>query len=177
MSYGRDSTVFRTNKYVLTIDSYLLDHPLLLYPGISIQYSYPFFSKGFHHFCYGPTLGFVSVPNVETRWLMGAGVHYTAKFTKRFFAGAELNGYYILTKLDYDRYEYDGQGNFVNQGRFLHRVAPGFALNFGWDIVRREKYQLGLLFQTRVIRFDKSYTNKFLEGFKQAFSLGVSLNI
>lgn len=159
----------------LTLDASLLGHPLLLYPGFTLEYARPIASRGRQRLTLAPALGYVRVPERERRYLTRLSLQYRLQPLTWLELQLGMGLAYVLTRLDFERYDYDDQGNFSVQGRHIHRLAPTTDLRLAFALLRSERMILSPLLGLSLVRYDRSYRRRMLEGFQPSLSLGLQV--
>jgi hypothetical protein len=154
---------------------YLLEHPLSFYPGGTIVYAKKIGGSETHQIRLSPQLGFVSVPDVETKFIVTTALQYAYRPKAAFVADVYIGINYILSRLAYERYEYVNT-ELVSKGNTLHQWGPSAGINLGFQFFRKRKYSIGPMLNLGLTRFNKSYTNNFFEGYKTNIGLGITIN-
>lgn len=154
---------------------YLLEHPLGFYPGISFSYSKYVTGSNRHQIALAPQFGLLIIPDVENKYIFTVALQYKYASKKRFEAFASIGANYVLTKLAFDRYEYEGT-EFKNKGNLLHKIAPSAAFGVGYKIIKKKRFSISPQLGLSVIKFNKSYTNSLFSGYKPSFNIGITIN-
>jgi hypothetical protein len=154
---------------------YLLEHPLAFYPGGTIVYAKKIGGSETHQIRLSPQLGFVSVPDVETKFIVTTALQYAYRPKAAFVADVYVGINYILSRLAYERYEYMN-AELVSKGKTLHHWGPSVGMNLGFQFFRKRKYSIGPMLNLGLTRFNKSYTNNFFEGYKTNIGIGITVN-
>ncbi|MBY0479084.1 MAG: hypothetical protein K2Q24_15660 [Chitinophagaceae bacterium] len=154
---------------------FLLEHPLGFYPGITFTYSKYVTGSNRHQIAVAPQFGLLVIPDVENKYIFTVALQYKYASKKRFEASASIGANYILTRLAFDRYEYEGT-EFKNKGNLLHKIAPSAAFSVVYKIIKKKKFSISPQLGVSVIKFNKSYTNNLFTGYKPSFNIGININ-
>ncbi len=166
-----------TPNFSLSVErrSFLLGHPLVFNGGWNVAFCKTFYGNEKHQLVFFPQIGYISEKNIQTRFIVNASVMYRFNSPKRFEAAVFLGANYILSRLAYDNYEYENN-ILVNKGKYSSWVAPSAGFRVGYKFVKKENYSLSPFIGFSTLRLNKSYVNSLIEGFKLAFSIGITYN-
>jgi len=152
----------------------LLQHPLRLYKSLSLDYVRPLQANANLYFSGVGGFRFISVPDIERKYIINAGVGVNAKFLKRGFVSLNLRANYIISALAYDLYAYSQDGVWQKQNNWLTQFSPSVDVRLGSDLFRiSQRHAVGLFMGMALIDFDKRYHNTIWEGYKPSASAGL----
>ncbi|MEO6684781.1 MAG: hypothetical protein ABIN24_02410 [Dyadobacter sp.] len=80
----------------------------------------------------------------------------------------------MLTKLAFDRYEHNKNGDFENKEKFRGQLSPPYGGKIGWNLIERVNYSISPNAALSFIKLDRSYGN--IKGFKRSASIGLTLH-
>ncbi|WP_462249788.1 hypothetical protein [Ferruginibacter sp.] len=154
---------------------YLLEHPLGFYPGVTLSYSKNIVGNKRHQLAIFPQIGLLILPDVESRYIFTAALQYKYISKKRFEGNIFIGASYILTRLAFDRYEYEN-ATLKNKGNLLHHAGPSAGFNLGYKVIKKKKYSISKQIGISFTKFNKSYTPSLFSGYKPAVNIGIILN-
>jgi hypothetical protein len=172
----QDNLAILKNQVSISYDNTLLNHPLLFSSGFNIRYGRILVQQTRHSITAVGSFGFINTPEIDNRLLFGVGGEYSVHFFKRFSFSVGLQANYILSVLDYDVFEYNSEGAWKNQGKLLHKFSPNSYFSLGGDFLHKQTYRIGAFLEASLMRLNKSYERKFLEGYVPTFSIGLKSN-
>ncbi|MFN4000393.1 hypothetical protein [Algoriphagus sp.] len=160
----------------ISFDNTVLNHPLLLSPGLNIRYNRTLLQQKVQSISVLGSFGLISTPQTDNRLVFGLGGEYAVHFLKRFSIATGIQANYVLTALKYDVFEYNSEGNWENRGNLLHNFSPGMHLSLQGDFVQRDLFKMGAFLELRMLRLNESYEKKWLQGYVPIFSIGIKSN-
>jgi len=143
--------------------------------GLNAFYSWQMLGNYRHQVYISPQIGFVLDPGIQTRLLQTVSIDYNLNLTKRLELGAFIGVSHVLTKLAFDRYEYNKNGDFENRGKFRGQLSPSYGAKIGWKLIKKANYSISPYAALSFIKLDRSY-NGNIQGFKRSASIGLTLN-
>lgn len=143
--------------------------------GVNVFYSWKIIGNNRHQIYLSPQIGFIADPGIQSRLLQTVSVDYNLNVTKRLELGAFFGFGHILTKLNFDRYEYNKNGDFENKGKFRGQLSPSYGGRIGWKLFKKASYSITPYVGLSSIKIDRSY-NGNIKGFKGATSVGLTFN-
>ncbi|HEV7381742.1 MAG TPA: hypothetical protein VGN64_18225 [Dyadobacter sp.] len=143
--------------------------------GFNVFYAWKMLGNRRHQVCLSPQIGYISDPGIQTRVLQTVAVEYGLNSSKRFELGVSVGLSHVLTKLAFDRYEYNDNGDFVNEGRFRGQLSPSFRGRIGWKMIKKDHFSISPYVGLSFIKLDRSYNGSIL-GFKRSSSVGLTFN-
>lgn len=143
--------------------------------GFNAFYSWQILGNNKHQISVSPQIGFVFDPGIQTRLLQTFAVDYNVNFTRRLEMGAFFALSHVLTKLDFDRYEYNKNGDFKNEGKFRRQFSPSYGGRIGWKLIKNANFSISPYVGLSFIKLDRSY-NGTIKGFKGTGAVGLSFN-
>lgn len=143
--------------------------------GFNAFYSWRLLGKNRHQVYISPQIGFVFDPDIQTRLLQTVSIDYNLNLSKRLELGAFFGVSHVLTKLAFDRYEYNTNGDFENKGKFRGQLSPSYGGKIGWKLIKKANYSISPYAALSFIKLDRSY-NGNIQGFKRSASIGLTLN-
>ena len=165
----------RDESYGIQYNPYLLEPPVYFYNGFTISYSKKIVGEKRVQLFVSPQIGRINIPNVEKKIIFSGILQYKYVSKKRFEASVSLGLNYILTRLDYDRYEYENNV-FTNKGKLLHQIAPSTGFNVGYKVIKRQKFSLSPFVGVSIIKLNKTYQPNLFAGYKPDIIIGINLN-
>lgn len=166
------------HQLALSYDVNLLQHPLVLYNGLSLDYVRPLQTNTRLYLSGVGGFRFISVPDVERKYIINAGVGVNAKFLKRGFISLHLRANYIVSALAYDLYAYNQDNVWRRQSNRLTQFSPSADVRLGSDLFRiNQRHVVGLFLGMALTNFDKKYNNTIWEGYKPSASAGITLKL
>jgi hypothetical protein len=143
--------------------------------GLNVFYSWKIAGNTRHQIYISPQIGYLADPGIQTRLLQTVSLDYNLNVTKRLELVAFFGFGHILTKLNFDRYEYNQNGDFENKGKFHGQLSPSYGGRIGWKLFKRANYSITPYVGLSSIKIDRSY-NGTIKGFKGATSVGLTFN-
>lgn len=143
--------------------------------GLNAFYSWQILGSNKHQVSVSPQIGFVFDPGIQTRLLQTVSIDYNFNLSKRLELGAFFGVSHVLTKLAFDRYEYNKKGDFENRGKFRGQLSPSYGGKIGWKLIKKANYSISPYAALSFIKLDRSY-NGNIQGFKRSASIGLTLN-
>lgn len=143
--------------------------------GFNAFYSWQILGNRKHQISVSPQIGYISDPGIQTRLLQTVSIDYTLNLSKRLELGAFVGLSHVLTKLAFDRYEYNENGDFENQGKFRGQLSPSYGGRIGWKVIKRDNFSVSPYVGLSFIKLDRTY-NGNIQGFKRASSVGLIFN-
>lgn len=154
----------------------LLEAPVVFYPNIGISYSKTLLGKGVHQLAINPQFQFISLPTIESKFLLSANAEYKLQTKWRLEINVFVGLNYQLRRFAYDRYEFK-DGKLENVGNLRHQVGPTLGTHLGYKILRRKNYSISPYLGFSLTKLRNSYTNSFTEGFVPSAFLGLKLSL
>lgn len=143
--------------------------------GFNAFYSWQLLGNNRHQVYISPQIGFVFDQDIQTRLLQTVSIDYNLNLSKRLELGAFFGISHVLTKLAFDRYEYNKNGDFENKGKFRGQLSPSYGGKIGWKLIKKANYSISPYAALSFIKLDRSY-NGNIQGFKRSSSIGLTLN-
>lgn len=143
--------------------------------GFNAFYCWQILGNNKHQISISPQIGLLLDPNIQTRLLQTVSIDYNLNISKRLELGAFIGISHVLTKLAFDRYEYNDKGELENMGKFRGQLSPSFGGRIGWKVIRRSNYSISPYAALSFIKLDRSYDGSIL-GFKRSASIGLTYN-
>jgi hypothetical protein len=174
---GQVNTEIKPEKqgFGIQYNQYLTGHPLIFSSGFTATYYNRRWGNDHHGLFISPQFSTFSVANEDRKFIFTGAIFYKYTPKKRFEATAFVGLNYILSRLDYDRYEYEGI-ELTNRGRFLHHVGPSVGVNFGYKIFKTKDYSISPNFGITLTQFNKNYKANLFEGYKPSLHIGINFN-
>jgi hypothetical protein len=154
----------------------LLEAPVIFYPNIGISYSKTLLGKGIHQLAINPQVQLISIPTIESKFLLSANAEYKLQTKWRLEVNVFVGLNYQLRRFAYDRYEFK-DGELENVGNLKHQIGPTLGSHLGYKILRRKNFSLSPYIGVSLTKLRNSYTNSFTEGFVPTAFFGLKLNL
>jgi hypothetical protein len=175
-AHASDTLIVKKYRSVgVQSNTYLIDHPLFFNRGTSITYTHDFFVKKRHHLAVMPQFGVLNIPNIEQKFIFSAALQYKFVGKRRFEAAAFVGVNYVLSKLDYDVFEYEGTA-LVNKGNTLNHFGPSAGVTLGFKVWKRPTYSITPFLGISVIQFGQTYPPNLFKNYRQSLNIGVNVN-
>jgi hypothetical protein len=168
--------VKKYKSFGIQSNTFLIDHPLFFNRGTSMFYSHDFLVKKKNHLAISPQVGFLKILEIEQKFIFTAALQYKYIGKKRFEASAFIGANYILSKLDYDLLEYEGN-SLVNKGNAQYHFGPSAGITFGYKVWKRKHYSISPFVGLSVIQFGQNYRPSLFKNYKQSLNIGLNINL
>jgi hypothetical protein len=166
----------KSNSVGVQSNTYLIEHPLFFNRGISFNYSRSLVSRGKHHLELTPQLGYLNIPNIERKYMLGTLLQYKFIPKKRFYLQGNLGFNYILSALRYDRFEYEN-AQWVNKGNKLHHLGPTAGLGLGYKLFSKSKHAILPSIGFTTTQFDIDYNKNLFKNYKPSLNIGLNITL
>jgi hypothetical protein len=154
---------------------YLVGHLLLISQGLTVSYFHNVAGSKRYRLLLSPQFSTFSVLQENRKFIFTGALYYKFVAKKRFETAAFVGLNYVLSRLDYARYEYEGIV-LTNKDRFLDHFGPSVGASLGYKIIKRPRFSIAPFLGVAHTLFNKSYEPNLFEGYKPSFNLGFILN-